>query len=859
MRHLLSLLALVILVAAFCAVGQAGPVLAPPVLLDSGIAFVRPEGKQELPAAAFDGNNWLVVWQDKRGDREAIWGARVSAAGVLLDPGNILIADDEDRRYSPKVAFNGTCYLVVWQDGRNRSFDIYGARVTPAGVVLDPDGFRISLSERTDESPAVASLGSEFFVVWQDKRNPGNDEDIYGTRVAGTGQVLDTAGIAISAAVKPQVLPSVAPSGTGYLVTWQDQRNESLSSKDIYACRVTAPGMVLDPAGIAVSRAAETQKIPQVASDGTNYLIVWGDERNGSDDIYGVRVSSAGVVLEPAGLPIHRSPNFWAGEPSVAYTGNQYLVVWADDSINRGEECDLLCSRVTTAGVVLDPEGVVVTREYEQQYWPVIAPGNSSLLVAWEDYRNMDNADIFCNRLSPNGVVLDSLDQAICGEAHLYEQKEPAVSFDGSNFLVVWRDARRQEGWWSVFGARVSPTGAVLDPGGFWIAEDYYSLGPPSVASSSSNYLVCWGKQSGPYRYIYAARVTPQGVVLDTFGIYTKLWGNDADPPAVAFDGTNWLVVAAMKYPYEEWNIVCSRIRQDGMPLDSYPVFVSSAPRAQERPAVAFGATSYLAVWSDFRSGTSYDIYGARIAPNGTILDTTGISISTAVGSQVSPSVAFDGTNWLVAWQDYRSGGFNAYYYYARVSQSGVVLDTAGIPLGWKPGNFEDPLQMVFDGTDYFVVWQNKTYSDADLWGAKISPQGNILDSFPVFTGYECQEMPAVALGSAGQLMVVYSGYTEGLRGYPGKTMRIWAGLYPFNSIEERSVPETSPQRSNTLIVRGVLSLPPALLSARCYLLTPDGRKVLDLVAGPNDVSRLAPGVYFVKTTQAARKILIQR
>jgi hypothetical protein len=52
-------------------------------------------------------------------------------------------------------------------------------------------------------------------------------------------------------------------------------------------------------------------------------------------------------------------------------------------------------------------------------------------------------------------------------------------------------------------------------------------------------------------------------------------------------------------------------------------------------------------------------------------------------------------------------------------------------------------------------------------------------------------------------------------------------------------------------VVRGVLRLPISLLTANCSLLSIDGRKVIDLQPGANDVRALAPGVYFVRTAQA--------
>ena len=823
-------------------------------LIDTSIARLPAQSSQSLPAVAFGGANFLVVWQDERGG--VISGARVTPQGTVLDPVGVLITEAPGDRGAPAAGFDGTNFLVVWEEDRSGTdWDIYGARVTPQGGVLDPSGIPISTAADDQLMPALAFDGANYCVAWEDDRDD-TLYNIYGARVTPQGTVLDTSGIPISTAADDQLTPAVAFDGADFFVAWEDYRS---GVSDIYGARVTSQGTVFDTLGIPVSTATDVQLMPALAFDGENLLVTWGDYRSHSSfDIYGARVTPQGAVLDSAGFVIAQAAND-QNFPAAGFDGENFLVAWGD--FRSGTGYDVYGARVTSQGEVLDPAGFVISTAARDQYYPAIGFDGASFLLAWEDDRGGNGYDIYGGRVTPGGTVLDPAGFLISQAAN--DQNSPAVCFDGESFLVAWGDNRSGNGW-DVYGARVTPEGEVLDPAGFVISEAAKDQRLPAVGFDGADLLVVWEDfRSDPAGDIYGARVTPEGEVLDPAGFVISQAANDQNLPAVAFDGTNSLVVWADYRDSTRFHVYGARVTPDGAVLDPSGITITTVPGVQYAPALASDGANSLVVWQDTRNGTDWDIYGTRVSPQGEVLDPAGVAVSLAANHQRFPAEVFDGAGFLVVWQDNRYGS-DYDIFGTRVTSQGTALDPSGIPVSTAA---EDQLlpALGFDGANGLVVWEDyRDGSDYDIFGARLSPQGTVFDSGPVVSESQDQTFPRLGVANGGRMLLVYEGRAGNVGGKEYNSDRIWGKTNPRPSNRDAVISKEI-TTSDATIVDGSLHVHERQGSTR--LLDVTGRKVLDLLPGANDVRALAPGVYFVyerpqaasSKPQAIHKVVVTR
>ena len=202
--------------------------------------------------------------------------------------------------------------IVVWQDQRGPSVNIFARRVLATGepdaawpvegraLLTDPAALGTDVEQ---DSPAIVSDGrGGAIVAWQDNRSPLTGTDLYAQHVLANG-VVDPAwpanGLAVCAAPGTQNSFVMVPDGTsGAILAWLDGR-DGPGLLDVFAGHALATGVV-DPRwpvnGAPVCTAAGAQQFLAITATGSGAIITWQDDRSplSQTDIYAQRMLNSG-------------------------------------------------------------------------------------------------------------------------------------------------------------------------------------------------------------------------------------------------------------------------------------------------------------------------------------------------------------------------------------------------------------------------------------------------------------------------------------------------------------------------------------------------------------------------------------
>ncbi len=375
-----------------------------------GVEIASTPGKHEFFAALPDGNGGvIIVWQEAIGsDDGEIFAQRLNHEGARLwgDNGKEIYRGSREQILPAIVSDGAGGAIILWQDERAGSWDIFAQRVNANGDRLwHASGVALVQETRSQLlGDAVAISDQGFCAAWRDERT--NPARVLVQRFDANGTKVWNEAVGVAQALGDQSQPQLGldagnAAGSFIYIAWSDRR---LNIPNVYAQRLSAAGLLQwGSLGIAAGRGLAEQKEMQLLVESNGDLILaWEDGRNDKGDIYAQRLGRDGRGQWPAaGLAVLQAEQ-GQYRPRLASEGNSgWVCTWEDD---RGSGTNIAAQRVDAAGKLLWPaEGVLLTNHGDKTFAPIVlgrAAGQA--LVAWTDTRQRSD-DIYAQPLAAGG------------------------------------------------------------------------------------------------------------------------------------------------------------------------------------------------------------------------------------------------------------------------------------------------------------------------------------------------------------------------------------------------------------------------------------------------------------------------
>lgn len=334
--------------------------------------------------------------------------------------------------------------------------------------------------------------------------------------------------------------------------------------------------------------------------------------------------------------------------PIAATSGQEWVTGGAFDGINfligiMGDDADPLsitAQLVSGNGTLLGNR--ISVGELGDNVQVAFDGGN--YLLAWDSYGHPSPEIIVGQLVSKTGALVGTPFTINAGAGYQWFTSFHNLIFDGTNYFVVWERLYNPDDRSSadVYGQFVTRTGSLLGAP-MAISTAPHGQVSPNLALDGTNILVtwldgrnqsaCYADETGthcPESDIYGQFVTKSStgaagtLAGGNFAISQSSLPKGDAPFAVAFDGTNYLIT------FQELNALPDACPEGGCQVKAFGQFISRAGQAA----------------------------GPRF------------TISNTPGNHVFPMAAFDGSNYLVTWED----GFGS----RNVTTKGRYMSPAG-------------------------------------------------------------------------------------------------------------------------------------------------------------------------------------
>lgn len=576
--------------------------------LRSSVRILEPEITGAINTDAelelvWDGAGWGIFSILSSNPPLDLYYYRLTEDGDVVT-GPVQITNTPDFEYDVTAIWDGSEYGLSWVRQRDNNYDVYFQRMQANGSLIgSPALVWHNPSGNGAYTPSVVRNASGWAVAWW-------DIDADGYEVAYL-RLLDAAGSPLGDAVRISddsdetngiydELPLLFNKPGGGYILYTSTYSDSAGVYEIGRLEADANGNRSGSRTLLTPADGHHSDFQKVATDGTNFLVAYNDETNGTQEVADLIVDASGVqVAAPNALTSgHTSgtSGFFttSGAPVVAALRDSFVTLWNEPVVNGS----LISGKIfhgLGGATDLSPLSSVSLRGR-----PAMVAAADTFAVAWKDTSN----NVVFNRYDSSGNPVMMPEAVIASNAG--GRPNVGLDFSGEVYGVVWANGNGQ-----IRFQRVLPDGTLL--GSATMFTTNIQPPGPQVQWVGSGWAIVW-KTAGD---LYYARLTPAGAVAipptqltfnrSVSNQYQLLWNGTSL-------GLMWMAYIPTADPPGQ-DIWFTVLNTDGNKLFPAKAVVTT-PYSEFNPSLYWDFDRFRLV---YQQGTVDGLWEMQILPDGTI------------------------------------------------------------------------------------------------------------------------------------------------------------------------------------------------------------------------------------------------
>jgi hypothetical protein len=298
-----------------------------------------------------------------------------------------------------------------------------------------------------------------------------------------------------------------------------------------------------------------------------------------------------------------------------------------------------------------------------------------------------------------------------------------SLAWTGSEFALCFEDYRDSS--WEIYYTSLSASG-VPTGSDFRITGAPSGSSLPSLVWNGSNLGAAWSASRGSNVDLLFRQFYPTGELIGSESEIAT--GENSRKPSMVWTGSEY-GISWHDDRTGDWEIFFARISETGALLSSN-IRITNDPSESATPSLAWTGSEYGLAWHDYRHGDA-EILFRRISNIGDLIGDQ-VRVSNEDGDSFYPSLAWTGSEYGVAWHDFRDSNWEIYF--ARLSATGALM-ASDIRITNDPA-YSGSASLVWNGAEYAMSWNDSMFdSDLEIFFRRIAGDGSLIDDELRITG----------------------------------------------------------------------------------------------------------------------------